>query len=580
LHKLPVEKPNRLTELSSSSHRFDHLGKNPERPTAGNPNKQFFLSILIYDIFDPVCPMRPEEETMLVLTTEEMASLDEKTIREVGIPGIVLMENAAQGAAAFFLRVLPDLMDRRITVVAGSGNNAGDGFALARIFHSKGAKVKVICISDPAKLAGDALTNFTILEKIGVPVTVWNETEDFDAQWGPVGCSDAIIDAILGIGLKREVKGLYRSIIEKINSLDVPVLAVDVPSGLDAATGLPLGAAIRATATATFGFLKIGLMIERGSELSGEIEVIDIGIPPGLVQSTGINRYWLTDELVSSWIEPRHPETHKGQAGHVCVLSGSPGKTGAATLVCQGAGRAGAGLVTLFIPESLNPTMEVKLTEVMTLPIAETSEKTAASIASNQILDFLKGKKALAMGPGLSTNEDTAALVKKLLLKAPCPMVLDADAITAVSDDPGILLKAEVPVILTPHPGEMARISHCAIPDIQRDRLGSASGFSREHRVVLVLKGHRTIIAGPDGRLAINSTGNPAMASGGMGDTLTGIIAALLAQGFDAFRAACIGVYVHGAACDRVFGEVSSRGLLATDMLGEIPAVLGFLEKH
>ncbi len=524
--------------------------------------------------------MRPEEETMLVLSTKEMSGLDQKTIHEIGIPGIVLMENAAQGAAAFFLRVLPDLADRRIAVVAGSGNNAGDGFALARIFHSKGAEVNVVCLRDPMKLTGDALTNFAILEKLGIPVTVWNEAEDFDAQCEPLSRSEAIIDAILGIGLNSEVKGLYRSVIDKINSLDVPILAVDVPSGLDAATGLPLGAAIRATATATFGFLKIGHLIERGSELSGEIEVIDIGIPPGLVRSTGLERYWLTEELLSSWIEPRQPEAHKGQAGHVCVLSGSPGKTGAATLVCQGAGRAGAGLVTLFIPESLNPIMAAKLTEVMTLPISETGENTAASIASNQILDFLKGKQALAMGPGLSTNEDTAALVKDLLLKAPCPIVLDADAITALSDDPGILQKAQVPVILTPHPGEMARICHCTIPDIQRDRLGSASRFSREHHVVLVLKGHRTIIAGPDGQLAINSTGNPAMAGGGMGDTLTGIITALLAQGFDPFRAACIGVYVHGAACDRVFGEVSSRGLLATDMLDEIPVVLGVLERY
>ena len=249
--------------------------------------------------------------------------------------------------------------------------------------------------------------------------------------------SDAVIDAMLGTGLNTEVKGLYKNIIEKINGLNVPVLAVDVPSGLDSTTGLPLGAAIKATATATFGFLKIGHLIEPGSELVGQVEVIDIGIPPGLVQSAGIQRYWLTEEFLSSWIEPRRPETHKGQAGHVCVLSGSLGKTGAATLVCLGAARAGAGLVTLFVPESLNPIMEVKLTEAMTLPIAETPERTPASAALDQILDFLKGKQALAIGPGISTNEDTAALVKELLRNAPCPMVLDADAITAVSEDPG-----------------------------------------------------------------------------------------------------------------------------------------------
>ncbi len=515
---------------------------------------------------------------MLALSAKEMASLDEQTIREVGIPGIVLMENAAQGAAAFFLRVVPNLTERPIAVVAGTGNNAGDGFALARIYHSKGAQVRVVCLRSPQKLSGDALTNFKIVEKIGIPISVWDEGADFDTQWKPIRDSGAVIDAILGTGLKSEVRGLYRDIIEKLNGLDIPVLAVDVPSGLDATTGLPLGAAVKATATATFGFLKIGHLIERGPELAGQVEVIDIGIPPGLAQSAGIQRYWLTAELVSSWIEPRHPATHKGRAGHVCVLAGSPGKTGAATLLCIGAGRAGAGLVTLFIPDSLNAILEVKLTEAMTLPIAETAYKTPSSAALHQILDFLQGKQALAMGPGISTNEDTAALVRELLENAGCPMVLDADAITAVSEDPAILRKARVPLVLTPHPGEMARICHCTVSDVQRNRLESASKFSSDYGVVLVLKGHRTIIATPDGKLAINSTGNPAMASGGMGDTLTGIIAGLLGQGFDAFKAASLGVYVHGAACDRLFDGVSTRGLLASDMLDEVPGVLGELE--
>jgi NAD(P)H-hydrate epimerase len=374
------------------------------------------------------------------------------------------------------------------------------------------------------------------------------------------------------------VKGLYRDIIERLNGLNVPILAVDVPSGLDATTGRPLGAAVKATATATFGFLKVGHVIEQGSELAGQLEVIDIGIPPGLVQSAGIQRYWLTEELVSSWIEPRNPATHKGQAGHVCVLSGSVGKTGAASLVSLGAARAGAGLVTLFIPESLNAILEVKLTEAMTLPIAETPDKTPSSAAFQPIINFLEGKDALAIGPGISTNEETTTLVKKLLANVRCPMVLDADAITGVSEDPTLLRKAQAPLVLTPHPGEMARLCHSTVPDVQRDRLESAAKFSAEYGVVLVLKGHRTIIAAPDGRVAINSTGNPAMASGGMGDTLTGIITGLMAQGFDAFKAACLGVYVHGAACDNIFDGVSTRGLLATDMLDEVPAVLGRLE--
>lgn len=516
---------------------------------------------------------------MLVLTAAEMAGLDQKTIQEAGIPGIVLMENAAQGAAAFFLRTVADLLQRHITVLAGSGNNAGDGFALARIFHSRGAKVSVVCLRSSQKLKGDALTNFNILERIKIPVSVWNEDSDFDAQWKTVSRSDAVIDAILGTGLKSEVKGLYREVIERLNTLRVPILSLDVPSGLDASTGRPLGAAVKATATATFGFVKLGCAIAPGPEFTGTIELIDIGIPPGIVKSCGFSRWYLGPKLLSGWLGPRDPAIHKGKAGHVCVLAGSPGKTGAASLVCLGAARAGAGLVTLFIPESLNAIMEVKLTETMTLPIPETAQKGPSSTASGQILDFLRGKQALAMGPGISTQEDTTALVKELLLNACCPVVVDADAITALSDEPDILRKASAPLVLTPHPGEMARICYCSVPDIEENRIQSASKFSKEYGVVLVLKGRQTIIAAPDGKLAINSTGNPAMASGGMGDTLTGVIAALIAQGIDPFRAACLGVYAHGAACDLSFGDVASRGLLATDMLEKLPCVLGMLER-
>jgi NAD(P)H-hydrate epimerase len=515
---------------------------------------------------------------MLVLTAPEMAGFDHQTINTIGIPGIVLMENAARGAAEFFLELFPDLPESRIAVIAGSGNNAGDGFVLARIFHNRGAQVRVFCLRDPAGLSGDALTNFSILGKMGVPITVWDESGDFDAQWRLVESYHVIIDAILGTGLKTEVRGLYRDVVERINTFPGPVLAVDVPSGLDASTGRPLGAAVRASATATFGFLKIGHVVEPGCDLAGQVRVIDIGIPPDLPGLSAIRRYWLTEEFLSPWVSPRPPDTHKGHAGHVCVLSGSPGKTGAATLISLGAARAGAGLVTLFIPESLNPILEIKLTEAMTLPIKETSERAPALSALPEILDFLQGKQVLAMGPGISTGGETAALVKELVRKAGCPMVIDADAITALSDDPSILRKASAPLILTPHPGEMARICHRSVPEIQGSRLESAAGFSAEYGVVLVLKGRRTVIAGPDGELAINSTGNPAMAGGGMGDTLTGIIAGFAAQGFSPFQAACLGVFVHGAAADRAFAGVASRGLLATDMLQEVPPVIGRLE--
>lgn len=515
---------------------------------------------------------------MLILTAREMAALDRKTITQIGIPGIVLMENAARGAAAFFLETAPDLLSRRICVVAGSGNNAGDGFALARIFHNLGARVRVVCLRSPQKLTGDALINFNILVNMGIKAQVWDESADFQAQFRAIEESGAVIDAILGTGLNSEVSGYYRQIIEGINELSVPVLAVDVPSGLDASTGRVLGAAIKAAATATFGFLKIGHVVEPGSELAGKIRVVDIGVPSELVLAAGIKRYLLTREVVSSWIAPRAPDAHKGTAGHACVLAGSRGKTGAASLICLGAARAGAGLVTLFIPESLNPILEVKLTEPMTLPIPETPEQAPALSALHLVLDFVRDKQALAMGPGISTGEETAALVKELVLKVPCPMVLDADAITAISDDPGILRKSCSPLVLTPHPGEMARLLGCSPKDVQQNRTETASKFSKDFGVYLVLKGRRTIIASPDGRLAVNNSGNPAMASGGMGDALTGIIAGFLAQGIGPFEAACLGAYVHGEAADQIISGVATRGLLATDVLDEIPRVIGVLE--
>jgi ADP-dependent NAD(P)H-hydrate dehydratase / NAD(P)H-hydrate epimerase len=516
---------------------------------------------------------------MLIVTASEMAQMDRRTIEEIGIPGIVLMENAARGAAAFYREIIPDLLKRRIVIVAGSGNNGGDGFVLARLFHEQGAAVTVVCLRPPEKIAGDALTNFKILGKLSVQIIIWDENKSFGSQFVHITESGVIIDAILGTGLSSEVRGLYRDVIEAINALGVPVLAVDVPSGLDASTGKILGTAIRAKATATFGLAKIGQLVEPGEEYVGQLKIVEIGIPSTVVKSCNIGRWWLDEEHLSGSLAPREPGVHKGRAGHVAVLSGSMGKTGAATLICEGAAHVGAGLVTLFIPSSLNPILEVKLTEAMTYPIQETAEHTPAEAAASEILDFMKDKQALAVGPGISLHPETRELVKHLLLKAPCPMVLDADALTILADRMELLKELKHPLVLTPHPGEMARLIHGSSRQVQDNRLQIASEFSQQHAVTLVLKGHRTIISAPDGRLAINGSGNPAMASGGMGDTLTGMIAGFLGQGYEPFEAACLGVFVHGAAADRRFAHVASRGLLASQILPEVPHVIGRLER-
>ncbi len=516
---------------------------------------------------------------MLMVTAREMAQLDRETIEGTGIPGIVLMENAARGAAAFFQRLMPDLLQRRIAVVAGSGNNAGDGFVLARLFSEQGAVVRVICLKPPDRLKGDALTNFRILERLQVPIAVWDQGRPFPDQLRLLHGCQAIIDAILGTGLNSEVRGLYRQVIEQINDSVAPVLAVDIPSGLDASTGRPLGAAVRAFATATFGLPKIGQLVAPGEQYVGTLEVIDIGIPRAVVERAGIRRWYLDPAWMSALLNPRAVDTHKGHAGHVVVLAGSVGKTGAAALASLGAARVGAGLVTHCVPAGLNPIMEVKLTEAMTRPIAETIGHCPAAKALPDLLDFLQDKSVLALGPGISLDPETEELTLGLVSQAPCPVVLDADALTLVSRHLDALSRKKVPAVITPHPGEMARLTGLTAKEIQGERLRIAAEFSRRHELTVVLKGHRTVIAAPDGRLAVNGSGNPAMACGGMGDVLTGMIAGWMAQGFEPFAAACLGAYVHGAAADDAVGGRASRGLLATDLLAKIPDVIGRLEQ-
>jgi NAD(P)H-hydrate epimerase len=279
-------------------------------------------------------------------------------------------------------------------------------------------------------------------------------------------------------------------------------------------------------------------------------------------------------------VEPRSPIVHKGQAGHVAILAGSPGKTGAAAMTALAAVRGGAGLVTLMAPQSLNPIFEVKITEPMTLPLQETDAHSVSMDAFDEIMDFLSNKHCLAVGPGVSLHPETQELVRKLIVTSPCPVVADADALTALTGHCEILKQALSSIVITPHPGEMARLLDVSTTDIQSDRLGVAEKFAKDFGVVVVLKGHRTVVADPSGRMAINTTGNPAMASGGMGDILTGLIGSLLAQGLDPFEAACVGVFVHGLAADRIVEKRGwgTRGLAATDLLEEIPAVLKELE--
>jgi hydroxyethylthiazole kinase-like uncharacterized protein yjeF len=517
---------------------------------------------------------------MRIVNAEEMAAMDRMTIEEVGIPGVVLMENAGRGACEIMWRHFPDLATQRVLILAGGGNNGGDGFVIARHLWQRQVQVKVCCLRKVSDYRGDARINLEVLRKLGVPMEVTGDAESIPQLRQQLTASDLVVDAILGTGLKAAVRGFYREVIDLVNGLGGPVFAVDLPSGLDATTGLPLGVCVRARVTATFGLAKIGQLVTPGCSFVGDLEVVDIGLPRRVTHVEEPPRVWLEPGEPALLVRPREAASHKGSFGHVVIVAGSVGKTGAGAMASLGAARAGAGLVTLAVPVSLHGLMEVKLTEVMTEPLVETGEQTVAEAALPRIQQLLQTKDALVLGPGLSTQEETRRVVLHLVETSPCPVVVDADALTALVGHLEILKRARSPLILTPHPGEMGRLAGLSPAEVQNRRVDLTQSFARDHGITLVLKGARTLIGGANGRLAVNGSGNPSLASGGTGDVLTGLIAGFLAQGVAPFQAACLGAYCHGAAADRLAPRYGDRGLMATDLLPEIPGVLKALRDH
>jgi len=512
---------------------------------------------------------------MKVATAEQMQELDRKAIEAYKIPGIVLMENAGRGAADLISSAFPDLQNRKIAVVAGKGNNGGDGFVIARHLFNHGISVKVFLLTDPKALRGDSEINYHIFSRMKGEVIPIPSSKDYQKLKKDLERFDLLIDAIFGTGLDAEVRGYYREVIDHLNTLQKPIVAIDIPSGLDANTGKPLGTAIRASLTITFGLPKIGHLVSPGSDYAGTLKVIDISIPKRLVEEEKIQTYLLEDEEIRRWLSPpRRPDTHKGDYGHLLVIAGSVGKTGAAAMASEAALRMGAGLVTLAIPKSLNAIMAVKLTEVMTEPLPETPKQTLSLRAFNSILRLCENKSAVIIGPGIGTFKETQSLVLKLIKTLNLPVVVDADGLTALATQPKFLPVANRSLILTPHPGEMARLIQSGVKDVQEDRIGISRNFSQSRQVHLVLKGHRTLITTPKGEVFINPTGNPGMASGGTGDVLTGMIGGLISQGFEILPSLQIAVYLHGLAGDKVISERGEKSLVATEIIGKIPTLL------
>jgi len=516
---------------------------------------------------------------MLLVTANEMQAMDQKTIHSFGIPGLVLMENAGRGAVRVLLSKINSKDTQKIAVLAGRGNNGGDGFVMARYLLEKGYGITVFLLAPKAAVKGDALAHMQLFEKLcdrspeAALIEIRDESQ-LKANQAQILHHDLFIDAILGTGLNADLRGLIRDSVELMNSSGKPVFSVDIPSGLNADTGKTMGTAVNAFATATFAFAKAGHILYPGNLHTGELSIIDIGIPKFIAHEKNIRLSLIERTEIAALFPPREFNSHKGSFGHLLVIAGSAGKAGAAALCANAAMRCGTGLVTLGVAQSLNPVLEGLVLEPMTHPLPEKEKGFLSENCLADILSLLKGKQALALGPGLGTREGTAKLVQKLVEQSPVPMVLDADAVNCLADDPESLKKKSRPAILTPHPGEMARLCRLSTPDVQADRMGLARKFASEWDVILILKGARTVIALPDGKAFINPTGNPGMASGGMGDVLTGMVSGFLAQGFSPEAASLAGVYIHGLCADVLSKQKGAFGFLARDMIKAIPETI------
>jgi ADP-dependent NAD(P)H-hydrate dehydratase / NAD(P)H-hydrate epimerase len=504
---------------------------------------------------------------MRVLNTEQMREADRRTIEEIGIPSIVLMENAGRQAVAAMEAAFEELAASRVGVICGRGNNGGDGFVVARTLVQRGVDVEVFLLGSVAEVRGDARTNLEVLGHIGLTVVEITDAQEWELHSTELSECDLIVDAILGTGFRGQLSGLLETVVADINSLGVPVIAIDLPTGVSADTAVVDGRAVEASMTVTLGAPKIPLVFPPADALAGDLVIADIGIPyPVFDELEGPYLELLTRERMRELVPARAPDSHKGDFGRVLVVAGSIGRTGAAHLAALGALKSGAGLVTVATPRSCVPIVATLAPEYMTEPLEETAAGAIDFSAVDRVLDL--EADVIAIGPGLGQAPGTIAFVHALVERAGVPLVLDADALNAFVEDPDRLAGRDgVDMVITPHPGEMARLLNLSTEAIQHDRLRHAREFATSHRLHVVLKGHRTVIAGPEGRSFVNLTGNPGMATGGTGDVLTGMIAAWVAQLLDAEAASKLAVYLHGTAGDLAEADEGEVALTAGDLV-------------
>jgi len=507
---------------------------------------------------------------MKVVTGEQMAEID-RLSSEAGVPTLELMERAGEAIVTKAAEMVSGLMGTRLAIICGKGNNGGDGLVAARLLKKYSTQVTVLLVGRAEELTGAPKTNFVRAVEAGIQI---EEGADGASVQRACEAAHLVIDALLGTGIRGPVRGAAAEAIHAMNLAGRPILAVDVPSGVDADTGEVATEAVRADHTITLGLAKWGLLNYPGAEYAGELTIADIGLPAAAVEAVASNMECLDREEVAALLPRRAPTAHKGEAGNVLVVAGSVGYTGAAALCSMAALRTGAGLVTLAIPKSLNDIMEMKLTEVITRPMPETPARTLAIAAVPAILELANNNDVVVIGPGLSLDPETVLLVRELVGKLQKPMVLDADALTALAEDTSVLEKTLAPVVCTPHPGEMSRLIGLPTAKVQKARAGLCRRLAHSLGVVVVLKGAATLISDPLERLRVNRTGNAGMASAGTGDVLSGMIGGLIAQGMTPFDAAGAGAYLHGLAGDLAAEEKGLLGLIASDVLEKIPAAI------
>ena len=510
---------------------------------------------------------------MKVVTGKQMQELDRLAAEHYGVPTAQLMERAGEQLFAALASRFAPLAGKRVLIVAGKGHNGGDGLVLARLLRQQQTTVDIYLAAERTELKGLEREHLTRLEQAGRTVhdrTQWNMAQLREAA----RASDVIVDALLGTGVNAPVEGPLAELIEVINDSGVPVLAVDLPSGINADTGRVMGTAVRAQVTVTFALPKLGLLLHPGAEHAGHLIVGDIGIPQEAIGQLAIATEQITTATLGRALSPRSPQQHKGDFGHLLVIAGSAGKTGAAALCALGGLRGGAGLVTIAVPRSLNSILEGLVMEAMTAPVPETVDQTFAEAAVPGVVGLLDGKRAVALGPGLSLHPETQAFVRALLPQLSCPFVIDADGLNALAGHEALVAASRAPVVLTPHPGEMARLLGCTVAQVEQDRPAAARDAAKRYNAWVVLKGAGSLLAAPDGRLWINTTGNPGMATGGTGDVLTGLLGGLLAQSVPLPDAAAAAVYLHGLAGDLAAEQMGETGLIASDLLVHLPAAL------